>query len=86
MYISAIRPVFENTTVRLLIAKNATQAMGSGCSILLLMSWRVQFDIYAQPADANESQFEPKKEGTCSGNLICAHNWTAGLKTHRFPV
>lgn len=61
MHISTIRAVSGNTTVSLLIAKNATQAMGSRCSILLLMSQRVQFDIYVKPADANESQFEPKK-------------------------
>lgn len=44
----------------------------------------MQSDIYVKPADANESQFESKNESTCTSNLICAHNWTSGLKTHRF--
>lgn len=59
--------------------------MRSRCCILLLMSQGVQFDIYVKPADANESQFELKKnESTSTSNLICAYNWTASLKTHRF--
>lgn len=58
MHICPVRAVSENTTVSLLIAKKATQAMRSSCCILLLMSQRVQFDIYVNPADVNESQFE----------------------------
>lgn len=53
--------------------------MRSRCCILLLMSQGVQFDIYVKPADANE-----KNESTSTSNLICAYNWTASLKTHRF--
>lgn len=48
MHIGALRAAFEITTVSPLIAKNATQALGPRCSILLLMSWRVQFDIYVR--------------------------------------
>ena len=51
---------FETTTASLLIAKNATQALWSGCSILLLMSQEVPYDIYVGPADANE----PANRGT----------------------
>lgn len=58
MHIGPIRAVSENTTVSLLIAKNATWAMRSRCCILLLMSQGVRFDIYVKPADANESLFE----------------------------
>lgn len=39
---------------------------------LLLMSQRVQFDIYVKPADANESQYKSKNESACISNLICA--------------
>lgn len=74
------RAVFENTTLRPLIAKNATQALGSRCSILLLMSQRVQLDIYVKPADANESQFKSNTETSHCSNLICAE---IGLLVYR---
>lgn len=54
MHIGPLRAAFEITTVSLLIPKNATQALGCRCSVLLLMSQRVQFDIYVGPLDANE--------------------------------
>lgn len=72
MHIGPLRAVSENTTVRPLIAKNATQALGSRCSVLLLMSQRVQFDIYVKPADANESQHSSKNESTFAANHIPA--------------
>ncbi len=62
MHIGPLRAVFEITTVSPLIAKNATHALGSRCSILLLMSQRAQFDIYVGPADANESLFKSENE------------------------
>lgn len=61
MHIGPLRAAFEITAVSPLIAKNATQALGSRCSILLLMSQRVQFDIYVGPADANEPQYKSPK-------------------------
>lgn len=80
MHIGPLRAVLENTTVSPLIAKNATQALGSRCSILLLMSRRVQFDIYVEPSHANES----KNENACSSNLICVK--TNCWRKHRFFV
>lgn len=71
MHIGPLRAAFEITTVSPLIAKNATQALGSRCSILLLMSQRVQFDIYVGPVDANESPYQSKNESACTSNLIC---------------
>lgn len=79
MHIGPLRAVLENTTVSPLIAKNATQALGSRCSISLLMSRRVQFDIYVEPSDANESQYKSKNENACRSNLICG-------RKHRFFV
>lgn len=71
MHIGPLRAAFEITKVSSLIAKNATQAQGSRCTILLLMSQRVQFDIYVGLADANESLYESQKNGrACSANLI----------------
>ncbi len=66
MHIGPLRAVFEITTVSPLIAKNATHALGSRCSILLLMSQREQFDICVGPADANESQRKSKHDGACT--------------------
>lgn len=54
MHIGGLRAASEITTVAPLIAKNATQALGARCPTLLLMSQRVQFDIYVGPVDANE--------------------------------
>lgn len=70
MHIGALRAAFEITTVSPLIAKNATQALGPRCSILLLMRWRVQFDIYVGPVDANEPL--SRNGNACTGNLIWA--------------
>lgn len=67
-----LRAGSENTTVGPLIAKNATQALGSRCSALLLMSQRVHFDIYVKPADANESQLRSKNESTFAANQVPA--------------
>lgn len=61
MHIGPLRVAFEITKVSPLIAKNATQALGSRCTISLLMSRRVQFDIYVGPADANESLYKSQK-------------------------
>ena len=66
MHIGPLRPAFEITTVSLLIAKKATQARGSRCYILLLMSQREQFDIYVVLADANESPFESSVIKVCA--------------------
>lgn len=77
MHIGPLRAAFEITTVSPLIAKNATQALGSRRSILLLMSQRVQFDIYVGAADANESVYKsPKMKAHATGNLICARKRT----------
>lgn len=62
MHIGPVRAVSENTTVSLLIAKNAARETRSRCCILLLMSQGVRCVIYVKPADANESQFSEWKK------------------------
>lgn len=62
MHIGPLRAAFEITAFTPLIAKNATtQALGSRCFILLLMSQGAQFDIYVGAAHANESLYKKSK-------------------------